>query len=344
MKKKWVLLIATVSLTLASVTNAFGYNIVIEGEEKTGKSYPTVTKSYYDYGDNGEEIYYDVTVHQIPKTERFKVTDYDITDSTYISYYSIVFGNRCDSSGSGINGGCAFLYDCFDSHTLKDEYHDFKNIDYKPSDWLDEGCFFTVDDVNYQNWDYISDIEPEPFFFQFANVPLLKPDETEEPDKPIASDSNATDSNASHGSGGGSSSGGSSRKAVTKNSSNMAGTWIQDEKGWWFKKIDGSYPKNEWIMNNDIWYHFDENGYMQTGWLIIENTWYFLKPDGAMVSNDWSFQDGKWYYFDTSGVMQTSKWIQWKEKWYYVVTDGSMLTDTTTPDGYKVGLDGEWIQ
>lgn len=344
MKKKFALLLATTAIVLMGTTNVFGYSIVIEGEENTGQSYPIVTKTYYDYGDNGEEIYYDVPVHQIPKAERFKVADYDITDSTYIGCYSIVFGNRCNSSG--INGSCALLYDCFDSHTLKDGYHNFKDMDYKPSTWLDNGCFFTVDDVGYQDWDYISDIDPEPFFFQFVDIPLLRPDidDEEKPDKPVASDSNATNSNASRpNSGRGSSSGGSSRKVAT-DSRNTDGIWIQDTNGWWFKKLDGSYPKNEWIMVKDVWYHFNEQGYMQTGWLDLNNVNYYLNPDGAMVSNDWSFQDGKWYYFDTTGAMQTNKWVQWKELWYYLTSDGSMAVDMITPDGYTVNSNGGWVQ
>ena len=30
--------------------------------------------------------------------------------------------------------------------------------------------------------------------------------------------------------------------------------------------------------------------------------------------------------------------------WYYLGPDGVMLTNTTTPDGYRVGADGVWIQ
>lgn len=30
--------------------------------------------------------------------------------------------------------------------------------------------------------------------------------------------------------------------------------------------------------------------------------------------------------------------------WYYFAQDGIMLVDCVTPDGYKVGTDGKWIQ
>ena len=95
-------------------------------------------------------------------------------------------------------------------------------------------------------------------------------------------------------------------------------------------------------MTKDIWYHFDERGYMQTGWLKQNELYYYLNPDGAMVSNDWSLQDGKWYFFNADGVMQTG-WINWKEKWYYLNPDGSMAVNVTTPDGFFVNENGEWV-
>jgi glucan-binding YG repeat protein len=44
-----------------------------------------------------------------------------------------------------------------------------------------------------------------------------------------------------------------------------------------------------------------------------------------------------------SGTMVTG-WINWKSKWYYCGNDGAMYTNTTTPDGYKVGSDGAWVE
>ncbi|MCD8223537.1 MAG: hypothetical protein LUC99_01570 [Clostridiales bacterium] len=37
-------------------------------------------------------------------------------------------------------------------------------------------------------------------------------------------------------------------------------------------------------------------------------------------------------------------WNLVNDVWYYMDESGAMLTDTTTPDGYKVGPDGAWIQ
>lgn len=96
-------------------------------------------------------------------------------------------------------------------------------------------------------------------------------------------------------------------------------------------------------MNKNKWYHFDKNGYMQSGWIEVKKIKYFLNPSGVMVSNDWSIQNGKWYYFNDSGAMQTG-WVNWKDKWYYMNADGSMSTNIKTPDGYAVNDKGELVQ
>lgn len=33
-------------------------------------------------------------------------------------------------------------------------------------------------------------------------------------------------------------------------------------------------------------------------------------------------------------------WVDWDKSRYYCAEDGSMLTDSVTPDGYRVGADG----
>ena len=38
---------------------------------------------------------------------------------------------------------------------------------------------------------------------------------------------------------------------------------------WWYQRADGSYPMNCWEKINDVWYHFDLSGWMQTGWIEI---------------------------------------------------------------------------
>ena len=135
------------------------------------------------------------------------------------------------------------------------------------------------------------------------------------------------------GGGGGSHSGGSAAKASQKSTSIPQGSisWQRDNKGWWIKNSDGSYPRNEWKLVNNSWYFFDSQGYMFTGWLNISGSWYYLNTDegsnnGKMVTG-WRAVSGKWYYLSTA-------------------TDGSggkMLLNTTI-DGYRLGADGAWVK
>lgn len=69
-----------------------------------------------------------------------------------------------------------------------------------------------------------------------------------------------------------------------------------------------------------------------------DNTW-----SNTSVLDGW-FKDGLNWYFFKNGIMQTG-WIKDSNgKYYYLSSNGNMLTNTTTPDGYKVGSDGVWIQ
>lgn len=169
------------------------------------------------------------------------------------------------------------------------------------------------------------------------------------PDNPsteIPDDNNHNNGGSSNsgGSGGGGGSSSGSRKAgsATIPSNSTPGKWVQDENGWWFQKTDGSYPKDEWIINNNLWYHFDSRGYVQTGWIEVNSVKYYLNQDGSMVSNNWILFDNKWYYFDQSGTMRTG-WIQWNNLWYYLNLDGSMASGVNTPDGYQVDENGVWV-
>ena len=136
----------------------------------------------------------------------------------------------------------------------------------------------------------------------------------------------------SGGSGGSRSGGGSAKSSKNSNSIPQGSiSWQRDNKGWWIKNSDGSYPRNEWKFVNNSWYFFDSQGYMFTGWLNISGSWYFLNTDegsnnGKMVTG-WRAVSGKWYYLSTA-------------------TDGSggkMLLNTTI-DGYRLGADGAWVK
>ena len=117
--------------------------------------------------------------------------------------------------------------------------------------------------------------------------------------------------------------------------------WVQAGSRWWYKHADGSYQTNGWEKINGVWYRFDNSGWMQTGWVKDNGTWYYLNNSGAMKTG-WLKDNGSWYYLDSSGDMKTG-WMKVSGKWYYAYSSGALAINTTTPDGYRVNYDGEWI-
>lgn len=76
--------------------------------------------------------------------------------------------------------------------------------------------------------------------------------------------------------------------------------WVKDNVGWWYRYADGSYPKNGWLLINNIWYCFDSVGYMRTGWIqASDGLWYYCDSSGAMLTNTRT-PDG--YWVDAYGV------------------------------------------
>ena len=136
--------------------------------------------------------------------------------------------------------------------------------------------------------------------------------------------------------------------------------WKNDEKGYKYQRANGSFAKDEWEPVNGTWYHFDENGYMQTGWLNLDGTWYYLNDDGSMAKDTWIgtyYVDGSgawviegwqnsgygWWYQRANGTYPHNEWEIINGIWYYFDENGYMLADTTTPDGYYVDINGAWI-
>lgn len=124
------------------------------------------------------------------------------------------------------------------------------------------------------------------------------------------------------------------------NHSQYFGSWIRSNGRWWFKHNDGSYTSNGWEKINRTWYRFDNSGWMQTGW-VKDGSWYYLDGSGAMKTG-WLKDNGSWYYLQDSGAMKTG-WMKVSGKWYYAYSSGALAINTTTPDGYRVNYNGEWV-
>ena len=150
-------------------------------------------------------------------------------------------------------------------------------------------------------------------------------------------------SSSGSGGSGGSSGGGSGSFKVSSSFTGQVlgvdrslsgGQWMQDEKGWWYKRADGSYLKNSWgyeaYNGKSYWYYFLDSGYMATGWVEVNGSKYYLFPNsdgwkGRMLIG-WQWIDGNCYYLDTQGQ-----------------NEGALYRNSTTPDGFTVDSEGRWV-
>ena len=179
--------------------------------------------------------------------------------------------------------------------------------------------------------------------------PLFDAKKVENPSNNSSGNSSRGNSGSSGGSSsgsggsGGSSGGGSGSFKVSSSFSGQVlgvdrslsgGQWVQDEKGWWYKRADGSYPKNSWgyeaYNGKSYWYYFLDSGYMATGWMDVNGSKYYLFPNsdgwkGRMLTG-WQWIDGNCYYLDPQGQ-----------------NEGALYRNSTTPDGFTVDSEGRWV-
>ena len=117
--------------------------------------------------------------------------------------------------------------------------------------------------------------------------------------------------------------------------------WVNEGGKWYHFNQSGTMTKG-WIQTNGAWYYLNNSGTVQTGWFNDNGTWYYLNNSGVMKTG-WVKDNGTWYYLNNSGAMKTG-WFEVSGKWYYANKSGELLTNTTTPDGYKVNANGEWVR
>ena len=61
--------------------------------------------------------------------------------------------------------------------------------------------------------------------------------------------------------------------------------WVKDDKGWWYRYSDGTWPASKWLKLGGKWYWFGSDGYMaENQWQLYKGCLYYLGSDGAMVT------------------------------------------------------------
>lgn len=128
-----------------------------------------------------------------------------------------------------------------------------------------------------------------------------------------------------------------------KDGKNITNKWEKINGKWYFFTPSGDIKNNGWEFVNGKWYYLEQSGAMKASqWFKSSGKWYYVNHSGVMEIG-WLQVNGKWYYLEQSGAMKASQWFKLNEKWYYVNDSGELLVNTTTPDGYKVNENGEWI-
>ena len=205
------------------------------------------------------------------------------------------------------------------------------------------GTEFYVNNELYTTKPVVPETDLTPTAFLFS--PLFDAKKVESTSKNNSGNSSRGNSGSSGGSssGSGGSGGGSGSFKVSSSFSGQVlgvdrslsgGQWIQDEKGWWYKRADGSYPKNSWgyeaYNGKSYWYYFLDSGYMATGWVDVNGSKYYLFPNsdgwkGRMLTG-WQWIDGNCYYLDSQGQ-----------------NEGALYRNSTTPEGFTVDAEGRWV-
>ncbi|MDG8326622.1 N-acetylmuramoyl-L-alanine amidase family protein [Streptococcus pneumoniae] len=123
-----------------------------------------------------------------------------------------------------------------------------------------------------------------------------------------------------------------------ENGLNVEPGWKQNATGYWYVKEDGSYPKEKFEKINDVWYYFDNSGYMLAEqWKKhTDGNWYWFDNSGHMATG-WKKIADKWYYFNEEGAMLTG-WVKYKDTWYYLDSkDGNMVSNAFIQSADKTG-------
>ena len=140
--------------------------------------------------------------------------------------------------------------------------------------------------------------------------------------------------------------------------------------GWMYFNADGS-KYTGWIANGGKWYYIDNSRMLQNTSSKCVNSENYKKADGSTDYNKYNdaLEKADRYIFDGTGAMVTGwyersytngnrvtsttwyfadadgkghdGWLLYNGSWYYI-EKGIMLTNTYTPDGYWVGLNGVW--
>lgn len=101
---------------------------------------------------------------------------------------------------------------------------------------------------------------------------------------------------------------------------NKYGAW----EGTKFRKNDGEFAENEFIISKGNKYYFGEDGEKKTGWIEQDGERYYLDKEG-IVQTGWTKKDGEKVYLTKDGSMAIG-WTKIGKAKYFFDGNGKMLT------------------
>ena len=80
--------------------------------------------------------------------------------------------------------------------------------------------------------------------------------------------------------------------------------------------------KTGWLLLNNTWYWFENDGKMKTGWKSFGNVRYYFEQSGTMVTGVRTIDGQNMILEQMEYVNVQSGWNLENEDWYYII-DGS---------------------
>lgn len=109
--------------------------------------------------------------------------------------------------------------------------------------------------------------------------------------------------------------------------------------------IDGKRVVNGLVKSNNGTFKYFSNGeYAKDKAVTIDTNNYYFDENGNMIINSWKEVAGKRHYYTENGTMAINGWVTDINdgKMYYMDKNGDMLTNTMTPDGKFVDVNGAY--
>lgn len=127
------------------------------------------------------------------------------------------------------------------------------------------------------------------------------------------------------------------------NNTSVSNGWIKNADGTYcYRKPDGTIVSNSWLKVDENSYYMNQDGIMLVDTITPDGIYVNAKGEKTNYIPGWSQNEKGWKYMMKNGSYAANTWIEDNGKWYYFGIGTYMMTDTDTPDGFRVDANGVW--